>query len=136
MTQCWVETLELPGLWAGKGMVPLGVPDIDLALRRSQSQLSLEPWAFPGKGIYFPGTLSKEQGLLYLPEWTGSTSADADPGGGGGGPADVCGGSFLPPCSLLAFPSGQVTPAPARPADGPPARGVSAGPPLGTQGLG
>ena len=60
MTQCWVETLELPGLGAGGDMVPLGVQDRDLALSRSQSQLSLEPWAFPGKGIYFPGTRSKE----------------------------------------------------------------------------
>lgn len=114
-------------------MVPLGVQDIDLAPSPSQPGLGLEPGT---KGIYFPGTWSKELGFLYLPEWAGSSSADADPGGGGGGPADVCGGSSFPPAHCWPFPPGQAAPAPARPADGPPARRVSAGPPLGTRGLG
>ena len=89
-------------LMAGGDMVPLGVQDIDLAPSPSQPGLGLEPGAFPGKGIYFPGTRREELGLLHLPEWRGAlpglvlTQEERE------GPADGC---VAPPasCSPLAF---------------------------------
>ena len=122
-------------------MVPLGIQDIDLAPSSSQPGLGLEPGAFPGKGIYFPGTRREKLGLLHLPEWRGAlpglvlTQEERE------GPADGC---VAPPpsCSPLAFSflaggsCSCAAPAPARPADAPPARRVSVGPPLGTRGLG
>ena len=71
-------------------MVPLGVQDIDLVPSPSQPGLGLEPGAFPGKGIYFPGTRREKLQLLHVPEWRGALPGLVLTQEEGEGPTDGC----------------------------------------------
>ena len=75
---------------AGGDIVPLGVQDIDLAPSPSQPGLGLEPGAFPGKGIYFPGTRREKLQLLHVPEWRGALPGLVLTQEEGEGPTDGC----------------------------------------------